>query len=167
MGFDGFITRKAYSEERIEKSMILNAQHSTLSTLGFTLFEIVFALGILAIGILGVLSLFPVGLDAQKRALDYSNAISLAEWKMADIYYRSHLSGTNNSLTASTPPATYPSSGIPVTFEQNRKYLWLYEVTKPYATALPDFYRVDLKIYTVDDSSEPIETVVSYFEKPA
>ena len=130
---------------------------------GFTLIEIIAALAILALGILGVLALFPVGLDAQKRALDYSNTAILAEWKMADIYYKSHLSGSNNSLTAATSyPTTAPN---PAPFSQNGKYLWHYNVAQPYVS-LSNFYRVDLYIYSVSDATNPIERVVNYFEKP-
>ncbi|MBI3267035.1 MAG: type II secretion system protein [Chlamydiae bacterium] len=145
--------------------MLLTTHDSRLTTKkGFTLFEIVIALGILAIGILGILALFPVGLDAQKRAMDYGNMANLAEWKMADIYYRSHLSGFDNSLTAALD---YPTSGPdPAPFTQNSKYLWHYSVSQPFVSTLPDFYRVDLEIYSVEDTSNSIEKVVNYFEKP-
>ncbi len=129
---------------------------------GFTLVEIVVALGLLALGILGILSLFPVGLDAQKRALDYSNLTNLAEWKMADIAYKSHLTGSLNSLTAAT---SYPNSGV-TSFDQNKKYSWHYYVSKPYSGTLDNLYRVDLAIYSVSDTTNPIEKVVSYLELP-
>lgn len=129
---------------------------------GFTLVEIVVALGLFALGVLGILSLFPVGLDAQKRALDYSNLTNLAEWKIADITYKSHLSGSLNSLTAAT---SYPSSGV-TAFTQNKKYLWRYYVSKPYSSTLTNLYRVDLGIYSANDTTNPIEKVVSYLELP-
>lgn len=130
---------------------------------GFTLIEIIAALGILALGILGILALFPVGLDAQKRALDYSNVAILAEWKMADILYRSHLAGSQNSLTYATD---YPTSTPdPEPFSQNQKFLWHYDVSQPNAS-LTNLYRVDLFIYSTGSTSTPIERVVTYVEKP-
>lgn len=131
---------------------------------GFTLIEIVIALGILAIGVLGVLSLFPVGLDAQRRALDYSNLMTLAEWKMADIAYKSNVGVVQNSLTAA---ASYPTSGSdPAPFEQNKKYLWHYNVSRPYFATLASLYRVDLAIYSENNTTSAIQKVVSYFELP-
>lgn len=138
--------------------------HVPVTTTGFTLIEIVIALGILSIGILGVLSLFPVGLDAQKRSFDYSNAANLAQWQMTVILYESHLTGTANSLTADTSyPTTNPD---PEPFSENLKYLWHYDVSQPYAATLSTFYRVDLYIYSVEDTNNPIEKVVNYIELP-
>jgi prepilin-type N-terminal cleavage/methylation domain-containing protein len=130
---------------------------------GFTLIEIVAALGVLALGILGIMALFPVGLDSQKRALDYSNLVGLAEWKMGDIAYRSHLSGPQNSLTADTSYPTGPGDD-PELFTHNRKYLWHYDVISLFG--ITTLYRVDLYIYTIEDTNNPIEKVVSYFELP-
>jgi prepilin-type N-terminal cleavage/methylation domain-containing protein len=130
---------------------------------GFTLIEIIVSLGVFALGILGVMALFPVGLDAQKRALDYSNLVGLAEWKMGDIAYRSHLSESQNSLTADT---SYPTGGgdDPEPFTHNKKYAWHYDISQPFMP-LTNLYRVDLYIYAIDNN-DPIEKVVSYFELP-
>ena len=131
---------------------------------GFTLIEIVAALGVLALGILGIMALFPVGLDSQKRALDYSNLVGLAEWKMADILYKSHLDPdvNENSLTEDT---SYPTGTTdPEPFAHNRKYSWRYDVTMLFG--ITTLYRVDLKIYAIDNTTNPLETVVSYFELP-
>jgi prepilin-type N-terminal cleavage/methylation domain-containing protein len=45
---------------------------------GFTLIEIIAALAIIGLGLVGILSLFPVGIDASKRAGDLTNATVLA-----------------------------------------------------------------------------------------
>ncbi len=45
---------------------------------GFTLIEIIAALAIMGLGLIGILSLFPVGIDASKRAGDLTNATVLA-----------------------------------------------------------------------------------------
>jgi hypothetical protein len=145
------------------KMFFLYARRCTLNAKSaFTLIEIVAALGILALGILGIMALFPVGLDSQKRALDYSNLVGLAEWKMGDIAYRSHLSGGQNSLTADTSYPTGPDDPEP--FDFNPKYLWHYDVITLFG--ITTLYRVDLYIYAIENTSAPIETVASYFELP-
>ena len=45
---------------------------------GFTLIEILIALSILAIGLIGIFSLFPVGMDAQQKSEVYTLAANLA-----------------------------------------------------------------------------------------
>ncbi len=45
---------------------------------GFTLIEVVAALAIIGLGLVGILSLFPVGIDASKRAGDLTHATELA-----------------------------------------------------------------------------------------
>jgi len=126
---------------------------------GFTLFEIVVAMGILAIGILGILALFPVGMDSQKRASDYTQVMQLAQWKMTDIQYRSHVS----ALATGSFPTTSPD---PQPFTQSPLYGWHYYVTKPYTGTLNNLFRVDLLIYSADNSATPIERIVSYIENP-
>ena len=54
---------------------------------GFTLVEMVAALAIFAIGILGILALFPVGIGANKRADDLTTAAILAQLKMTELLY--------------------------------------------------------------------------------
>jgi prepilin-type N-terminal cleavage/methylation domain-containing protein len=44
---------------------------------GFTLIEIIAALAIIGLGLVGILSLFPVGIDASKRAGDLTHAAEL------------------------------------------------------------------------------------------
>ena len=125
---------------------------------GFTLFEIVIAMGILAIGILGILALFPVGMDSQKRAGDYTQLMQLAQWKMADIQYRSHVT----ALATGSFPTSSPD---PQPFTQSPLYRWHYYVTQPYGT-LGQLFRVDLLIYSATSSTTPLERIVSYFENP-
>ncbi len=52
---------------------------------GFTLIEIVISLGILLIGILAVLALFPVGFDSASRSADLTKATVYAQNKMEEI----------------------------------------------------------------------------------
>ena len=55
------------------------------NTKGFTLIEIVISLGILLIGILAVLALFPVGFDSAGRSADLTKATIYAQNKMEEI----------------------------------------------------------------------------------
>jgi prepilin-type N-terminal cleavage/methylation domain-containing protein len=45
---------------------------------GFTLIEIIASLAIVGLGLVGIMSLFPVGIDATRRARDLTNASVLA-----------------------------------------------------------------------------------------
>lgn len=52
---------------------------------GFTLIEVVISLGILLIGILAVLALFPVGFDSAGRSADLTKATIFAQNQMEEI----------------------------------------------------------------------------------
>ncbi len=55
---------------------------------GVTLIEVVAALGIIAVGLVGLLALFPVGIDASARAGDRSAAAVLGEYVVAQLHLR-------------------------------------------------------------------------------
>lgn len=52
---------------------------------GFTLLEIVISLGILLVGILAILALFPVGFDSASRSADLTKATIFAQDKMEEM----------------------------------------------------------------------------------
>ena len=52
---------------------------------GFTLIEIVISMAILSIGLVGILSLFPVGFDSARRSIDLTQASLYAQEKLAEI----------------------------------------------------------------------------------
>lgn len=52
---------------------------------GFTLIEIVISMAILAVGLVGILSLFPVGFDSAKRSMNLTQASLYAQGKLAEI----------------------------------------------------------------------------------
>ncbi|MFH1776493.1 MAG: prepilin-type N-terminal cleavage/methylation domain-containing protein [Candidatus Omnitrophota bacterium] len=65
------------------------------SETAFTLVEILIALSILAVGILGLVNLFPVGLDATKQTVDISTAAIVAQRRIEEI----KADGYNQSIT--------------------------------------------------------------------
>ena len=52
---------------------------------GFTLLEVVIALAIFAVGLVGLLSLFPVSFQVSKRASDLTEATIYAQEKIEDL----------------------------------------------------------------------------------
>ncbi len=140
---------------------------------GFTLVEIVFALAILLVGLVGVLALFPVGLTASKKAGDYTTAALVGEQIIASI----RNAGYNIYGDIPSPPSYawqvginppefdyYPSFGgsLPEGFS------WSALVE---TTTISNLRKVTLVIYWVDQlAREPhsgyrVEKFVTYLAK--
>jgi len=107
---------------------------------GFTLIEILLSLGILALGLSGILTLFPVGLDAGQKAIQDTTSTLIAESLMdvlrASILqkhpdgtlpfifdgFRNHINIPNATYTSSyTKPSDKPE-GISLTEEERKLY---------------------------------------------
>ncbi len=73
---------------------------------GFTLIEIIAALAIIGLGLVGILSLFPVGIDASKRAGDLTNATVLAQGVISQI----RSAAEQADLTLNNAKSLFPSS---------------------------------------------------------
>lgn len=52
---------------------------------GFTLIEIIISLSILAVGLVGILSLFPIGFDSARRSVDSTQAAVFAHEKLEQL----------------------------------------------------------------------------------
>ena len=87
---------------------------------GFTLIEIVISLSILAIGLVGILSLFPIGFDSARRSVSATQATIIAH---------EHLEELRNSGY----PALGSTSG---TFTTDPAYTWTQTVTTTTVTGL-------------------------------
>ncbi len=95
---------------------------------GFTLIEIVISLAILAVGLVGILSLFPIGFDAARRSV---NSTQVA------IYGHNHLEELRN--------AGFPVLGISTGSFSDPAYTWSQSVSTTGASA-DTLRQVDLTI---------------------
>ncbi|MBT3879557.1 MAG: hypothetical protein HON76_05235 [Candidatus Scalindua sp.] len=87
------------------KTSIFNLQSSIYnhkSQAGFTLIEIGIAIFILAIGLLSMLALFPIGVDSIKKVTQYSNAAVLTESAVSKLIEKNIFTDTDimGTLTA-------------------------------------------------------------------
>ena len=144
---------------------------------GFTLIEVVFALAVLLIGLVGVLALFPVGLTASKKAGDYTTAALVAEQVLANIRSAGYNVYTTTGGDAGT--GWYQPSGIssppgfdyyPLIINDNlpEGFSWAALVT---STNITNLYKVSLLIYWVDQQARDdpagyrMENFVTYLAK--
>ena len=94
---------------------------------GFTLIEVVIALAILAVGLVGILSLFPIGFDAARRSVNSTQAA---------LYSREKLEQVEN--------AGFPSVGITTGTFTDPLYRWSQNVTAVSTAGV--LRRVDLTV---------------------
>lgn len=143
---------------------------------GFTLIEVVFSMAVLLIGLVGVLSLFPVGLVASKKAGDYTTAALVAEQVIANIRsagYSVYTAGTYASGSQGPPgfidvdgpvdeSATEDADDLPEGFS------WEAVVTD---TNISNLRRVSLAVYWIDQQARDdpagyrMENFVTYLAK--
>lgn len=90
----------------------------------FTLLEIVVSLGILTLGVLGIFSLIPTGIDQTNRGHEQSKAIILAQSKLEEITlianenWDSFINGDHTSTDK-------PLNIGPVTDQEREKWGWI------------------------------------------
>ncbi len=130
---------------------------------GFSLLEILIAMAILIIGVSAVINLFPVGLNASKRAADFTMVGILAQEKMAEVMYFGYdnvgqihgdISGIPGSLATGTKePFTSP----------DEKYRWHLDLATTWIPGLDTtLAKVTLWIYWNDRGTERIATFITY-----
>ncbi len=116
---------------------------------GFTLVEIMIAMTILVVGLIGVLALFPVGMSAAKRAGDISQASILAQLQLEQIKEArdSYLSPDVYPSLGSTSPPPQPEQ----IFSEHPNFSWRAIVSM---ASISNLYKVDLAIYWKDPHGE-------------
>ena len=151
----------------------------------FTLVEVVASLLILAIAILGIMSLFPVGIKAVTNANDTATATMLAQLKISQLLY-----GRPDSLDAGPGPLicwdgssfnaivwdsagwTYDSSSGSYPFKDNSKFFWAACIRDAHDSfsmshydAIGDLYRVDLFIFKKEKLPSTFSLTMQAFAK--
>jgi len=100
-------------------------------TIGFTFIEIVAAIAILAVGILAILTLFPVGIESSKKAAVRTKAALLGEMKMEELR-----ATTTFDLLADVAKTTFTAAEDP---EQHYQFsVTVTEAPKAYAPGSTD-----------------------------
>ncbi len=127
---------------------------------GFTLMEILIAVAILAIGVVGVVNMFPVGLQAARRTANFSDVAALAQQQME--LYRAEY-GYESLYTDWFSPGSevaYPAPDGKLAFEPPYEdYSWWMVLEKNVNLALIE---MTLKIYWLDRGREQFETFVTF-----
>lgn len=85
---------------------------------GFTLIEVIAALAIIGLGLVGILSLFPVGIDASKRAGELTTATTLGQSVLEQI----RSAAKKGNLTLSDAEDLFRASP-PMNFEEEDEWL--------------------------------------------
>ena len=124
----------------------------------FTLLEIVIALAILVIGLVGILSLFPVGFQASKKATDLTEATLYAQQKIEDLKKDGY-----GSATVGTTTGTFKlPDGI-----TNSRFSWNLQVddNSTDATLPPGLKRIELTVDWTEGGKSFNEKFVTYIAK--
>ncbi|MBM4045979.1 MAG: hypothetical protein FJ279_12755 [Planctomycetes bacterium] len=94
------------------KSKIQSACGGPKSASAFTLTEVLIAVFILAIGLVGILSLFPVGIDAVSKMVSASNSAAIGQTAIATLEYEQVARAVAADATYTTTRACrYPLDG--------------------------------------------------------
>jgi type II secretory pathway pseudopilin PulG len=131
---------------------------------GFSLLEVIFALAILIVGIVGVLAFFPVGLKASKRSGDFTVAAFLAQQQMDSIKIAGwSVYGTNNGwYNYRGYRVNYSDGESP--FPINPNFSWVAHV-EDLSPTVANLKQVTLSIYWLDGGSQQSEDFVTYLAK--
>lgn len=120
------------------------------NTSAFTLIEIVIALLVLAVGLIGILSLFPVGFDALGRSSNITKATFLAQ---KDIEEAKRLGYGNVVAIGTKQPAPAPYAEFDHRITVNTDPDWdevTVEVSWPVGLAIGDQRSISITTYIAD-----------------
>ena len=161
------------------KHNITTNNNKSLRLSGFTLIEIVVAMGLVVIGMMSIFALFPVGMNSAKKATDQAVLATLVEQKFSDIMYNRdaslnyNVTADSGSFPTGTPdPEPFTETvDITSTWTQTRnlKYYWHYYVNEHTFTLqtaptliVVNVRRVDLLIYGEEDKNNPLDRIVTF-----
>ncbi|MDD5072777.1 MAG: prepilin-type N-terminal cleavage/methylation domain-containing protein [Candidatus Omnitrophica bacterium] len=110
---------------------------------GFTLIEIVISLAILAVGLVGILSLFPIGFDSARRSMNSTQVAIFANEKLEEL--------RNTG---------FPSLGVTSGAFSDASYAWSQSVST--VDAIDALRKVDLTV-TWEYRSRPYQQVFTTY----
>jgi len=141
------------------KLPILNRQFSIVnfqSQSGFTLIEIVIAIFILGVGLISMLTIFPIGVDSMKKVTQYSNAAVLTESAISYLKANDVVAFVGTNTGSNTYPDTDPDIDNP--FEDSSgntifaQYSW--QATVQNLTTDNNLVRAQIAIFRNFNSSQ-------------
>ena len=124
-----------------------------MKNIGFSLLELVIAMAILAIALLGLIQMFPVGIRASKHAGDHTIMTFLGQQKMSDIEQEKPETSTTDNVFFSDPGADPDYSS----------FSWIQTVTQD--STLTNLYHASILIYCNDRGDTRIEEFVTSYVK--
>ena len=122
---------------------------------GFTLLEIIFALAVLVIGIVGVIALFPVGLRASKRGGDFTIATLLAQRQL-------NMIKRAGQAVYNPYDGDWPDYGEDYDESNYSHFTKWYALFSQPTIGITKLYTVDLKVYWNDRGNERYEEFITY-----
>lgn len=122
---------------------------------GFSLLELIIAIGVLAIGLVGVLQIFPVGLRASQRAGTLTKAAFLAQNKMEEV----KVAGFDAIIEL---PPKFPLSGTEGDFDWE---IFIDEVNLDGVESSDNIRKVTIRVMWIERSRPRSKDFVTYIAK--
>jgi len=129
---------------------------------GFTLIEITIALLVLAIGLVGILSLFPVGFDAAGRSMHTTTATMLAQRLIEDCKVQGY-DEVNKDQTGYGHGYGMDTGGDEVVFEAPYN-AYSYEIDVTPQTPPPDLKKITVTVHRPDGRDTTLTTYMAKHE---
>jgi len=82
--------------------------HAHRTVRGFSLVEVTLAIAVVAIGLVGIMALFPLGLDAVRQASDATQMMAIGQDTIA--YYQQEAMNLNGNYYSSLPSEVIPTT---------------------------------------------------------